>query len=77
MIENMDFIIDFILNIDQYMVEIVHKYHLWTYAILFLVIFCETGLVFTPFLPGDSLLLSPEPLLPSQEIPLIYICLCL
>ena len=56
MIENMDFIIDFILNIDQYMVEIVHKYHLWTYAILFLVIFCETGLVFTPFLPGDSLL---------------------
>ena len=52
----MDFIIDFILHIDQYMVDIVNEYHMWTYAILFLIIFCETGLVFTPFLPGDSLL---------------------
>ncbi len=52
----MDFIIDFILNIDKHMVEIVNQYHLWTYAILFLIIFCETGLVVTPFLPGDSLL---------------------
>lgn len=52
----MDIIIDFILNIDKHMVEIVHQYHLWTYAILFLIIFCETGLVVTPFLPGDSLL---------------------
>lgn len=52
----MDFIIDFILNIDKHMVEIVNQYHLWTYAILFIIIFCETGLVVTPFLPGDSLL---------------------
>ena len=52
----MDFIIDFILNIDKHMVEVVHQYHIWTYAILFLIIFCETGLVVTPFLPGDSLL---------------------
>ena len=52
----MDFIIDFILNIDQHMVEVVNQYHIWTYAILFLIIFCETGLVVTPFLPGDSLL---------------------
>ena len=52
----MDFIIDFILHIDKYMVDIVQQYHMWTYAILFLIIFCETGLVFTPFLPGDSLL---------------------
>lgn len=52
----MEFIIDFILNIDQHMVEIVNSYHLWTYAILFLIIFCETGLVVTPFLPGDSML---------------------
>lgn len=52
----MDFLIDFILHIDQHMIDIVHNYHTWTYAILFLIIFCETGLVVTPFLPGDSLL---------------------
>lgn len=52
----MDFIIDFILHIDQHMVEMVQQYHMWTYAILFAIIFCETGLVVTPFLPGDSLL---------------------
>ena len=50
----MDFIIDFILHIDHYMVEMVQQYHTWTYAILFAVIFCETGLVVTPLLPGDS-----------------------
>lgn len=52
----MEFLLDFILHIDQYMIEIVQSYHTWTYAILFLIIFCETGLVVTPFLPGDSLL---------------------
>lgn len=52
----MDFLLDFILHIDQYLLRIVQEYHLWTYAILFAVIFCETGLVVTPFLPGDSLL---------------------
>ena len=55
-IEFIEFIIDLVLHIDRYMVEIVRDYHMWTYAILFLVIFCETGLVVTPFLPGDSLL---------------------
>jgi hypothetical protein len=55
----MDFLLDFILHIDQYMVMIVRDYHAWTYAILFFIIFCETGLVVTPFLPGDSLLLIP------------------
>lgn len=52
----MDFIFDFILHIDQHMINIVQQYHTWTYVILFLIIFCETGLVVTPFLPGDSLL---------------------
>ena len=52
----MDFLLDFILHIDQYMVMIVRDYHAWTYAFLFSIIFCETGLVVTPFLPGDSLL---------------------
>ncbi|MDR0895841.1 MAG: DedA family protein [Prevotellaceae bacterium] len=54
----MEFIIDFILHIDDHLVEIVNNYHLWTYAILFLIIFCETGLVVTPFLPGDSLIFA-------------------
>lgn len=53
---NMDFLSDFILHIDQYMLRIVQEYGLWTYAVLFAVVFCETGLVVTPFLPGDSLL---------------------
>ena len=48
----MDFLLNFILHIDQYMVMIVRDYHAWTYAILFIIIFCETGLVVTPFLPG-------------------------
>ena len=52
----MAFLIDFILHIDQHLIEIVQDYHAWAYAILFVIIFCETGLVVTPFLPGDSML---------------------
>lgn len=51
-------IIDFILHIDQHLITIVGDYGTWTYAILFLIIFAETGLVVTPFLPGDSLLFA-------------------
>lgn len=50
------FIIDFILHVDQHLKELVSEYGIWVYAILFLIVFCETGLVVTPFLPGDSLL---------------------
>ena len=50
----MEFLIDFILHIDKHLIEIVQDYHTWAYAILFMIIFCETGLVVTPFLPGDS-----------------------
>jgi len=52
------FFIDFVLHIDRHLVEIVSNYQSWTYAILFLIIFCETGLVVTPLLPGDSLLFA-------------------
>ncbi|ETD69357.1 membrane protein [Pelistega indica] len=51
-------IIDFILHIDQHLTALSASYGLWIYAILFLIIFCETGLVVTPFLPGDSLLFA-------------------
>ena len=51
-------IIDFILHIDVHLNEIVLAYGVWTYAILFTIIFCETGFVVTPFLPGDSLLFA-------------------
>jgi membrane-associated protein len=51
-------IIDFILNVDVHLGEIIANYGSLTYGILFAVIFAETGLVFTPFLPGDSLLFA-------------------
>ena len=47
------FLIDFILHIDVHLAELVAQYGVWVYAILFLILFCETGLVVTPFLPGD------------------------
>lgn len=50
--------IDFILHIDQHLVALTAQYGAWLYAILFLIVFCETGLVVTPFLPGDSLLFA-------------------
>lgn len=50
--------IDFILNVDVHLAELAQAYGTWLYAILFLIIFAETGLVVTPFLPGDSLLFA-------------------
>ncbi len=51
-------IIDFILHLDKYLDLIVKNFGAFTYALLFLIIFAETGLVITPFLPGDSLLFA-------------------
>ena len=49
-------IIDFILHIDKYISQLIDYFGIFSYLILFLIIFVETGLVITPFLPGDSLL---------------------
>ncbi|HEX4965466.1 MAG TPA: DedA family protein [Thermoanaerobaculia bacterium] len=49
-------LIDFVLHLDKHLGPIIQEYGVWTYLILFAVVFCETGLVVTPFLPGDSLL---------------------
>ena len=68
--ELIEFLIDFVLHIDQHLIEIVSDYHTWTYAILFLIIFCETGLVVTPFLPGDSLLFVAGAIAALPEVPL-------
>jgi membrane-associated protein len=48
--------IDLVVHLDRHLLELVGTYGGWVYALLFLIIFCETGLVVTPFLPGDSLL---------------------
>lgn len=58
MLELIQHLIDFVLHIDKHLLEIVTDYQTWTYLILFAIIFCETGLVVTPFLPGDSLLFA-------------------
>jgi membrane-associated protein len=51
-------VVDFFIHLDKYLGEIIRNYGLWTYLILFGIIFMETGLVVTPFLPGDSLLFA-------------------
>ena len=57
----MDFLmsaIDMFLHVDRHLVEVAMNYGAWVYALLFVIVFCETGVVVTPFLPGDSLLFA-------------------
>lgn len=67
--------IDFLLHIDLYLQHWVTDYRNWTYFILFLIIFCETGLVVTPFLPGDSLLFAAGAVaaMPNQPLNIVFI----
>ncbi len=64
------FLIDFILHLDTHLNDLVISFGPWVYAILFLIVFCETGLVFTPFLPGDSLLFAVGALAAIEGSPL-------
>ena len=59
-------LIDFILHIDTHLQVLATEYGFWLYAILFIIVFCETGLVVTPFLPGDSLLFAAGSLASMQ-----------
>jgi membrane-associated protein len=57
-VELLSLVASFILHVDQHLLELFRDYGVWIYAILFLIVFCETGLIVTPFLPGDSLLFA-------------------
>lgn len=70
-------IIDFILNIDVHLGEIIANYGSMTYAILFIIIFAETGFVFTPFLPGDSLLFAAGMFSATGSFNVIFLALLL
>lgn len=70
--------LDYIIHIDVYLNLLVSTYGFWTYLVLFAVIFCETGLIVTPFLPGDSLLFAAGSIAAQPENPLnIFILLVL
>ena len=68
---------DYILHFDRYLPLVMEQYGHWIYAILFTIVFCETGLVVTPFLPGDSLLFVAGALaaLGGMEIALLLVVL--
>ncbi|MBA4420320.1 MAG: DedA family protein [Anaerolinea sp.] len=73
--EIITYLIDLILHMDTHLAELITKYDTWTYLILFLVIFMETGLVVTPFLPGDSLLFAAGALAALDRSPLNVVLL--
>jgi len=68
MIELFKSLIDFVLHIDTHLGQIVNDYQAWTYLILFLIIFAETGLVVTPILPGDSLLFAAGAIVAKPDV---------
>jgi membrane-associated protein len=69
--------IDILLHLDKYLVALSEEYGVWLYAMLFLIIFCETGLVVTPFLPGDSLIFAVGALASTGALDLWLIVLLL
>lgn len=75
--EFITWLIDFVLHIDDHLIEIVRDYKTWTYLILFLIIFAETGLVVTPILPGDSLLFAAGAIIAKPDSGLSILLMCL
>src|SRR5262245_18364202 len=70
-------LIDLFLHLDKHLTEVTGQYGEWTYLILFLIIFCETGLVVTPILPGDSLLLAAGALAALGTFNVFCLCILL
>lgn len=66
--EQLKFLLDLFLHLDEHLANIINQYGTWTYAILFAIIFMETGFVVTPFLPGDSLLFAAGSLAPISNL---------
>src|SRR6185437_4546304 len=64
--EIIHFLLDFLLHLDKHLIAFVTTYGEWTYILLFLIIFCETGIIFTAILPGDSLLFAAGALTASM-----------
>jgi membrane-associated protein len=75
------FLIDTFLHLDRHLVDVIALYHSWIYGIVFVIIFAETGLVVTPFLPGDSLLFATGALAAvdttgTLHAPLMWVLVC-
>jgi membrane-associated protein len=64
--DTLHYLINFILTLDEHLIAFVTAYGAWTYALLFIIIFCESGIIFTAFLPGDSLLFATGALTASM-----------
>jgi membrane-associated protein len=77
MIDLLLYLVDFILHLDVHLDELVANYGMWIYAILFLIIFCETGLVVMPLLPGDSLLFAAGAIAASGRLDIALLCVLL
>jgi membrane-associated protein len=76
--ENINYFIDFFMHLDTHLSAVTNEYGLLTYLLLFAIVFCETGLVVTPFLPGDSLIFATGALVAtgSLELSIVFIILC-
>jgi len=72
------FFVDFFLHLDRHLAEVIQAYGTWTYALLFTIVFLETGLVVTPILPGDSLLFAAGSFaaLGALDVSLLFGLLC-
>ena len=77
--ENLNYFVDLFMHLDTHLSAITNEYGLLTYLLLFAIVFCETGLVITPFLPGDSLIFATGALAASGSFNLftILVVLCI
>ncbi len=69
--------LDYFLHLDRYLGQVIGAYGLWTYGILFVIVFCETGLVVTPFLPGDSMLFAAGALTATTSLQIGWLLMLL